>query len=490
MEMGQTVVKETVPEAPGQTGLRRGLKERHLQLIALGGIIGSGYFLGSGYIISEAGPGATLAYLLGGAIIFMMMYSLGELAVSMPVSGSFVTYANDLISPTWACGVGWSYWSTWVTYIPAEMIAAGIIMNGFFPSIDKVYWALLFGIILTLINVAYVGTFGEMEFWLAIIKICAIIMFVVFAVLIFFGVIGSHGTAIGSSILLGEGGFLPEGFAAIFLTMVVILVNFQGSELIGLAAGESQNPEKSIPKAVRNVTFRIIALYVIPLFLLVTIFPWHEAGTEESVFAAALNFYGFEWAGALFTIVVLTAAMSCANSGIYGTARALYGLSKVGMAPKWLGKLNKRGVPQNGVLMTIVPSWIALIAYTLDESESLYTVLLALSGFTGIMAWISISWSQLNFRRKLEKMGYEISKLKFRTPLFPYLTHLAIWTQIAAIIYMAFNPDLRISLFIGIPMLIVPMVLYNLIGKKQKLSGLEGKNIFETFLENNGYKKI
>ncbi|NHM28707.1 amino acid permease [Desulfofundulus sp. TPOSR] len=452
---------------PEEQGLRRGLKPRHLQLIALGGIIGSCYFLGSGYVIDSAGPGAWLAYALGGAIIFMVMACLGELAVAIPVSGSFVSYAHDLISPTWACGVGWSYWSTWVTYVPSEMIAAGIIMHNFFPGIEPVYWAILFGLVLTFINLAYVGTFGELEFWLALIKIIAIIAFCVFAVLIFLGVIGEQGF-LGATYLTGQGGMFPKGIPAVLLTMVIILVNFQGSELIGLAAGESQHPEKSIPVAIRNVTWRIIALYVIPLFLLVTIFPWEKAGLEESVFAAALNAYGLNWAGSLFSVVVLTAALSCANSGIYGTARALYGLSRAGLAPKWLGKVNKKGAPKNAILMTIIPCWIGIIAYTLDTSETLYTYLLALSGFTGVMAWVSICWSQLAFRRKLEKQGYDISRLKYKTPLFPYLTHFAICSQLACVAVMAFNPDLRTSLYVGIPMLLLPMAWYRIWGRKMQ----------------------
>ncbi|SHE71949.1 amino acid permease [Desulforamulus putei] len=456
---------------PGGTatgeGLQRGLKSRHLQLIALGGIIGSGYFLGTGYVIDSAGPAACLAYLLGGLIVLCVMLCMGELAVAIPISSSFVTYANDFISPAWACGVGWSYWLTWVFYVPAEMIAAGIIMNNFFPAVDTVWWAIGFGLIITVINLSYVGTFGELEFWLAIIKILAIIMFVVLAVLIFFGIIGGEGFK-GTAVLLGDGGFTPKGSWAILLTMVIILVNFQGSEIIGLAAGESKEPEKTIPVAIKNVTWRIIALYIIPLFLLVCIFPWREAGLQESAFAAALNSYGFHWAGGLFSFVVLTAAISCSNSGLYGCTRAVYALAREGMAPRFLGKLNKKGVPQNATLLSIAGCWICVLAYTFDTSETIYTYLLALSGFAGAIAWISICWSQLNFRRKLEREGFDTSKLKYRTPLFPYLTHFAIWVQVACLGIIAFNEDLRISLYIGLPLLLLPIIWYKLWGYKLK----------------------
>lgn len=446
-------------------GLQRGLKSRHLQLIALGGIIGSGYFLGTGYVIDSAGPAATLAYLLGGLIVLCVMLCMGELAVAIPISGSFVTYANDFISPAWACGVGWSYWLTWVFYVPAEMIAGGIIMNNFFPTIDTIWWAVGFGLIITIINISYVGTFGELEFWLAIVKILAIIMFIVLAVLILFGIIGSEGFK-GTSLLLGEGGFTPKGSWAILLTMVIILVNFQGSEIIGLAAGESKEPEKSIPIAIKNVTWRIIALYIIPLLLLLSIYPWKEAGLQESVFAAALNSYGFKWAGGLFSFVVLTAAISCSNSGLYGCTRAVYALAREGMAPKFLGKVNKSGVPQNATLLSIAGCWICVMAYTIDTSETIFTYLLALSGFSGAIAWISICWSQLNFRRKLEREGFNINNLKFKVPFFPYLSHFAIWVQVACLVIIAFNEDLRISLYIGIPLLILPILWYKIWGYK------------------------
>jgi amino acid transporter, AAT family len=438
--------------------LNRGLQSRHLQLIALGGIIGSGYFLGTGYVVEKAGPGAFLAYLLGGLIVLCVMYCLGELAVAVPLSSSFVKYANDYISPSWACGVGWSYWVTWVSYVPSEMIAAGIIMNNFFPMISPVWWAVFFGIIVTLINIVNVKSFGEMEFWLSIIKILAILLFVALALITALGFSGQHGF-IGTSILLGGGGLFPKGIWAIFLTMVIILVNFQGSEIIGLAAGESQEPEKTIPIAIRNITWRIIALYVVPVFLLVSILPWGKIGLESSVFAEALNSYGFHWAGGIFSFVVLTAAISCSSSGLYGCARALYALSVQGMAPAIFGKLSKNRIPQNATIISLLGCWLGILAFTI-MGEGIYKNLLALSGFSGAIAWISICWSQLNFRRKLEKEKFEIDKLKFRTPFFPYLTHFAIWIQVLCLVFMWFNEELRIAFYIGLPLLIIPIAWF------------------------------
>jgi AAT family amino acid transporter len=450
--------------AKQEEGLLRSLKSRHVQLIALGGIIGSSYFLGSGYIISQTGPASFLAYIFGGIIVYMVMLCLGELAVAIPISGSFISYANDLLSPTLACGIGWSYWTTWVTFFPSEMIAAGIIMHNFIPQILPQYWAIIFGIILTLINIGYVEYFGEVEFWLALIKIISIGLFCIVAVLIFFG-ITDHGF-IGTKYILHNGGFFPKGITGVFLTMVIVLVNYQGSELIGLAAGESISPEKSIPVAIKNVSTRIISLYVIPILLLVLIYPWDKSGLQESVFAAALNHYGFRWIGGFFSFVVLTAAISCSNSGLYGTIRVLYGLSMTGLAPKWLGKLNRYRVPQNAAIVTILPCWIGIIIYTSGIAENAYTYLLALSGFTGAVAWIAICWCQLVFRYRWQKLGDEAQPLKYKTPFFPYLTHFAIWSQVACMVIMMFSPDLRASFYIGFPILIIPMIWYKI--KKQK----------------------
>lgn len=458
--MNDHTTTTTSPLASHNEGLRRDLRPRHLQLIALGGIIGSGYFLGTGEVLSTVGPAAVLAYALGGLIVLCVMLCLGELAVAAPVSSSFVTYARQMISPTWACGVGWSYWLTWVAYVPAEMIAAGIIMESFVPAVDKLWWSLAFGAIITAINLTWVRTFGEVEFWLALIKVAAILLFVACAVAILLGITGGA-VPTGTQVLLGDGGFFPFGQTAVLITMVLVLVNFQGTEIIGLAAGESEDPAKSIPLAIRTVTWRIIALYVVPLTLLVSIFPWRQAGLEESVFAAALDHHGLRWAGGLFAFVVLTAAVSCSNSGLYGCSRAMYALSQEGLAPAWLGRTNAHGVPQNATIFSVAGCWAIMMMLAIDP-EGLFVKLLAISGFSGAIAWISICWSQLNFRRRLEAEGQDVDSLAFRTPFFPYVTHFGIWAQVGALTLMAFSPTLREPLLIGIPFLLLPMAWYEL----------------------------
>ncbi|WP_432646517.1 amino acid permease [Mitsuokella sp.] len=451
-----------------ESKMNRGLKNRHLQLISLGGVIGSGYFLGTGYVLEKAGPAAILAYLLGGVIVLCVMLCLAELAVEKPVSGSFVTYAREHISPTWACGVGWAYWTTWVAYVPSEMIAAGIIMNNFIPAVSQLWWAVFFGLLVTILNLFHVDKFGESEFWLSLIKIIALAAFSIVAALICLGLIGDQGY-IGTKVLLGSGGFAPNGYWSIVLTMVIILVNFQGTEIIGLAAGECEKPEKSIPIAVRNVTWRIIALYIIPISLLISILPWDKAGLDESVFAAAVTQYGFSGFGAFFAFVILTAAISCSNSGLYGAARALHALARMDMAPRTLGYINKNGMPSRSILVSICACWAVILLYSFDPDSALYTYLLAVSGFTGAIAWISICWSQYRSRKRMIALGTD-KKLRYKTPFFPYVTLFGIWAQVFCLVVMVFEPELREALYAGIPMLIVPMAWYRLRQRRRATS--------------------
>lgn len=451
-----------------ESKMNRGLKNRHLQLISLGGVIGSGYFLGTGYVLEKAGPAAILAYLLGGIIVLCVMLCLAELAVEKPVSGSFVTYAREHISPTWACGVGWAYWTTWVAYVPSEMIAAGIIMNNFIPEVSQLWWAVFFGLLVTILNLFHVDKFGESEFWLSLIKIVALAAFSIVAGLICLGLIGDQGY-IGTKVLLGSGGFAPNGYWSIVLTMVIILVNFQGTEIIGLAAGECEKPEKSIPIAVRNVTWRIIALYIIPISLLISILPWDKAGLDESVFAAAVTQYGLSGFGAFFAFVILTAAISCSNSGLYGAARALHALARMDMAPSALGHINKNGMPSRSILVSICACWAVILLYSFDPNSALYTYLLAVSGFTGAIAWISICWSEYRSRKRKIAEDTE-GALRYKTPFFPYVTLFGIWAQVFCLIVMVFEPELREALYAGIPMLIFPMAWYRLRQRRRATS--------------------
>ena len=465
-------IQTELPTTPSHDGeFRRALKDRHIQLIALGGIIGSGYFLGTGAVIHEVGPSVFLAYILGGLIIYLTMLCMGELAVAIPISGSFINYTADFISPSFACGVGWSYWISWVAYIPAECVAGGIIMQHF-TGVSSYIWAVGFGLLITYINIKEVGTFGEIEFWLALIKIVALFSFVGLSLFIFFGLI--HGThpaeIIGGKYIFDQGGLFPKGYMALLTAMVLLLVNYQGSEIIGLAAGESIDPAQMIPSAIRNVTFRILFIYIIPVFCLVLIFPWQNAGLTNSVFAEALNFYGLKWAGAAASFVTLTATLSCSNSGVYGIVRSLHALARNGMAPRKLAKLNHNAVPQNAGMATLFSIWVLLIASYFFGQTMLYIALLLVSGFTGAIAWISLCWAQINFRKRLYKAGYTTKDLRYVTPGTPYTGLVAIGLMLICLLFLLMNddPSYKIAFSIGFVSLVLPMCIYKCLGLNKR----------------------
>lgn len=311
----------------GEFGLSRGIQPWMANLIAIGGIIGSCYFLGTGYLISRMGPSVILLYALGGLIIWTVMQSFAELLVNVPRQGNFISYSAEFISPTWAVGTGWSYWFNWCAYIPSEAVAGGIIMHVFVPQVPVVLWAIAFLIMITLLNLVHVGGFGLVESSLAIVKIAHNVIFCVVAALIVLGLIGSAGF-IGTSVVFPPNTSLyddifPAGAFILVANMALILVNFQGSEIVGLAAAETKDPEKTVPKACRQVVHRIIRVDILPILLLILIIPYAEAGLSDSVFSTALSMYGFQEAAAVLSFIVLTAAFSCANSGFYGAVRAL-----------------------------------------------------------------------------------------------------------------------------------------------------------------------
>lgn len=470
--------------SPKDGEFRRALKDRHVQLIAIGGIIGSGYFLGTGAVVHEVGPAVFLAYILGGLIVYLTMLCMGELAVAIPISGSFIKYTADFISPSLACGVGWSYWISWIAYIPAECLAGGIIMQHL-TGINGYIWAMAIGCLITYINLAKVGTFGEIEFWFALIKISALFVFIIISILIFFGVFHYQNSEgfLGGKYLFAQGGLFPNGYMIFLTAMVLLLVNYQGSEIIGLAAGESINPSRMIPSAIRNVTFRILFIYIIPVFCLVLIFPWQNAHLVNSVFAEALNFYGLKWAGAATSVVTLIAALSCSNSGVYGIVRSLHALARHGMAPKQLSKLNRNAVPQNAGLVTLISIWTILALSFFFGQSTLYIALLLVSGFTGAIAWISLCWAQINFRKRLIKAGYTTHDLQYKTPGSPYTGLTAIFLMLACLVFLALNKDrtYQIAFILGLITFLMPTLIYYFLSKYKKIRQYSRTNDAMTF---------
>ncbi|OPX61803.1 MULTISPECIES: amino acid permease [unclassified Methanoregula] len=466
----------------GEFGLKRGIQPWMANLIAIGGIIGSCYFLGTGYLISQMGPSVILLYALGGLIIYTVMQSFAELLVNVPRQGNFISYSAEFISPTWAVGTGWSYWFNWCAYIPSEAVAGGIIMHVFVSEVPVVLWAIAFLLMITILNLIQVGGFGWVESSLAIVKIAHNVIFCIVAALIVLGLIGSAGF-IGTSVVFPPNGNLyddifPAGWFILIANMALILVNFQGSEIVGLAAAETQDPKKTVPKACRMVVHRIIRVDILPILFLILIIPYAEAGLTDSVFSTALANYGFKEAAAILSFIVLTAAFSCANSGFYGAVRALYGLSLEGMAPRFLSKLNRHCVPMVGTLMTLVCCWLVLSLWWFTNGEGqLYIWLLSVSAFTGAICWISICLAQVVFRKRIYERGYTDADIIAPAPLSPWMPVLiGVVLEVIALVVLAFNEELVGSLYLSIPVVFVPMIVYWVGRKTGRIRGIKFLN--------------
>lgn len=408
--------KAEVQESPQQ--LKRGIKGWQVGFIALGGIIGSGYFLGTGYAYSEMGPGILLAYLLVGFIVFGLMIAYSELLVNLPRTGSFVAYTREFLGESVATGMGWSFWANWAAYVPAECLAVGLMLNTFVPGNTFVYSILALAL-LTLINLSGVSSFAKIESVLSFTKVCIIVVFIVVGFGIWTGVLGNGGFLglsvpfHGASDRLMDVVF-PYGPAIILILLVSVLVNFQGTEIIGMTAAETDHPEIAIPKACRAVVFRVAFLYIVPIALIILLVPMEQAGLEDSIFSVALKNYGLDAIAWIFSAIVIVAAFSCANTGLYATSRVVYSLAIEGLAPKFLGKLNKNAVPKNAIIFTILPMWaIVLLGYMLPDS-TFYANLLNIAGFTGTTCWMGIIGSQIVFRHKLKKRGYDTTQLRVR----------------------------------------------------------------------------
>ena len=405
--------------------LKRGIRGWQVAFIGIGGVIGSCYFLGIGSCLSSMGPGVIIAFLVTGVIVYGTMISYSELLVNVPRTGSFVAYTSEFLTSTISTGFGWAFWFNWVCYVPSEAIAVSTVLTSLMGTDSSVtYIAIALGAMaaITIINLCAVDIFAKIEAGLAITKVIVIIAFVIAAFGIWVGLWGQSdeytGFLAGVVNFSGTMSFgakvFPLGIMAILVNMTVVLVTFQGTEIVGLAAAESQNPEESVPKACKSVTYRIALLYILPLILVILVYPYELASDANPVFADIMNFYGIEWLGFVFSAVVLVAAFSCANTGFYGTVRCMYGLSIEGLAPKFLSKVTKSGNPRASVLWTLLFMWIVLVLGLISEvtgfMTSLYTSLLSLSGFTGTLAWVGIILSQISFRKKLKKNGYDPEK--------------------------------------------------------------------------------
>ncbi|MFD6418891.1 amino acid permease [Streptomyces sp. NPDC060194] len=457
--MGTTTGRPTRPEdrhgaggagegAPGggSDGLQAGLKNRHLSMIAIGGVIGAGLFVGSGAGIAAAGPGILLSYALTGLLVVLVMRMLGEMAAADPVSGSFSTYADRSLGRWAGFTIGWLYWFFWSVVLAVEATAAAAILTGWVPAVPQWAWALIVMLVLTGTNLISVGSFGEFEFWFAGIKVLAIVVFIVIGLLAIFG-LPPGDTAVGVSNLTGEGGFLPNGPGAILSGMLLVVFSFMGSEIVTLAAAESPNPVESVRKAVNSVIWRIALFYIGSIFVIVTLLPWDSAAVEKSPYVAVLDSLDIPYAGTIMDVVVLTAVLSCLNSGLYTASRMAFSLGERGDAPKSFRKVNRGGVPATAIWASVAFGFVAVV-FNYVAPDTVFEFLLNSSGAVALFVWLVICCSQLRMRRRIEREAPE--RLTVRMWLYPYLTYATIALIVFIVGYMLWSPEGRTMMLLSV----------------------------------------
>lgn len=397
--------------------LKRGLKARHLNMIAMGGAIGTGIFLAMGDTIKQAGPGGALvAYSVIGLMVYFLMTSLGEMATYMPISGSFGAYATKFVDPALGFALGWNYWYNWAITIAAEMVAGSLIMKYWFPDVKSIVWSVAFLIIIVGLNLLSAKAYGESEYWFAGIKIITVIIFLIIGIATIFGIIG--GEYIGLRNFSGDSTVFNGGFKSIFSIFLIAGFSFQGTELVGVAAGESENPEKTIPKAINTIFWRILVFYLGTIVVIGAVIPVSEAGVDKSAFTLLFEKAGILSAASVMNAVILTSVLSAGNSGMYASSRMLYAMAKDGMAPKVFAKLNSRGVPINALIVTTIVASVSFLTGIFAEN-TVYVWIVAASGMAGFLAWVGIALCHYRFRKAYVNQGKDLNNLVFKAKFFP-----------------------------------------------------------------------
>ncbi|OCA89047.1 amino acid permease [Pseudobacillus wudalianchiensis] len=475
---------QRVQESPQE--LKRNLKSRHLTMIALGGTIGTGLFLASGSAIHTAGPGgALLAYGAIGIMVYFVMISLAEMAAFLPVAGSFSTYATRFVDPSLGFALGWNYWYNWAITIASELAAVTLIMKFWFPNSPSVLWSGLCLAIIFSLNYLSVKGFGESEYWFSMIKVVTVIVFLIVGVMMIFGILG--GEYIGfKNFTIGDAPF-HGGFMTILGIFMAAGYSFQGTELFGVAAGETDNPSRSIPKAVRQVFWRILLFYIFAILIISLIIPYTTASLASddvtvSPFTLVFDQAGVAFAASVMNAIILTSVLSAGSSGMYASTRMLWDLAREGKAPRFLSKLDRRGVPVNALIMTSLMGTLAFLASFFGDG-AVYIWLLNASGMSGFIAWVGIAISHYRFRRAYIAQGRDLRDLPYRAKWFPFGPLFALTLCIIVILgqnYSAFTSGAvdwngAIISYIGLPLFIAVWLGYKFI-KKTKIVPLEKCN--------------
>ena len=442
-----------------EKGLKRGLSARHIRFMALGSAIGTGLFYGSASAIQMAGPAVLLAYLIGGAAVFMVMRALGEMAVHNPVAGSFGHYASTYLGPMAGFILGWTYAFEMVIVGMADVTAFGIYMGFWFPEVDRWIWVLGIVSVVGGLNLCNVKVFGEMEFWLSLLKVAAIVAMILggFGIMLF-GISTAPGAqATDISNLWSHGGFMPNGVGGLIASFAVVMFAFGGIEIIGVTAGEAKDPQRVLPRAINAVPLRILLFYVLTMFVLMSIFPWQQIGSQGSPFVQIFDNLGISSAATILNIVVISAAVSAINSDIFGAGRMMYGLAQQGHAPKGFARLSRNGVPW----MTVVVMSVALLLGVLLNyliPENVFLLIASIATFATVWVWMMILFTQVAMRRSMS--AEQVAQLKFPVPFWPYAPMAAIAFMLFIFGVLGYFPDTQAALIVGVVWIVLLVLAY------------------------------
>lgn len=415
-----------------QRDLNKGLLPRHVQFIALAGMIGTGIFKGSSDTLNIAGPSVIVAYLIGGLLLFIIMAALGELALAYP-NHNVQHLVNRAFGFQIAFLVGWLYWINWIIVTVVELLAAGSFLQFWLPQTPLWLLSLICAVVIIGINLFQVKYYGEMEFWFASVKIIALTAFIVLGFLLLLGVIpsGIHNPI---SNYTAHGGFFPHGIGGTFSAFLVVMFSYGGAELIGVAVTETKNAEKVLPKIIKSAVWRVVIFYIFPILIICGIMPWDKVTGEDSPFVQVFSVTGLPGAAHIMNFVLLTAVLSAANSGIYATSRTLFSMAQSGVAPAGLAKISRKGIPFVGIMLTSLCILVGVFLAYLTPSEVI-SYLMTIPGFTVMLLWMSICAAQLKLR------PHYLNQPSFKVKWFPYTTWFAIIALGVIFIGFLFNPN-------------------------------------------------
>lgn len=445
--------------------LKRTMPAWQISMLGIGGTIGTGLFLSSGFVMQNAGPGGTiLAYLIGGFLMYLMMTVNGELITAMPEAGGAQVFANRFINPSWGFSIGWIRWLSYVLTPPAQIVASVIIIRNIFPEINAFFFMGIILIGLFLLNMTPAKETGTSNFIFSSFKLILIAALVIVGTLVMFFGFGEV-EATGVSNLWAEGGWFPTAFPVFLATLMPAVYAFSGADMATTAASESENPDEDMPKAIRSIVLGLIGSYVLAFIILLAVNPWHQYSLDGSPFAEVFNMIGIPYAGTIVNVFVLSSALSSANAFVFGSVRSLWAMADEGQAPKIFAKVNKKGVPMNALIGTMAFSVLAILA-AIYAADTIYLLLQSLIGIANIAVYVTYSICLFKFRQSLQEKGRSINELAYKVKWFPAIPILLLAMCALLLLGMIFDPSQRLSLFIGLPALVLLYLGYSMFKKQ------------------------